>query len=426
MSRRFSCSAALSLVLAGCGLAPQAPSQLRPMEAPEALATGWVATPRATIAIPKPAFLRLERGADKQPNLIVSSFGVFGGDAVRRVRDLGAVLKGAKPPIETLTDDVVWPNEAAPAPADLAGPDAWIVSGGFLVPTKTGAISLVAPGKPARALTKSKGGWFYHRTLWRDMDGDGRADLLTARATKPVFGSSRGELLWLRRPAKATDPWQETVIGEGPDVHFQLADLDGDGREEILASEFFAKRFSIWWSEGNAWRSRVLDTSCGAAFDLELADLNGDGRRDVVLTNHEADDKAGAFAYEVPADWRVAPWPRHTLTSGIKTIQKGPGAGSPGAPLVLAGMGPGGKPLVLLAGDGSQRVHLLVPQSGARADWTYTREDVADLGCTVGQLATGDIDSDGRPEIFAPAYDRDKIHVFTLERGGAGFKRAKR
>jgi hypothetical protein len=37
--------------------------------------------------------------------------------------------------------------------------------------------------------------------VWIDMNADGRLDLLTSRATKPLFGSGSGELLWLEQPA---------------------------------------------------------------------------------------------------------------------------------------------------------------------------------------------------------------------------------
>jgi hypothetical protein len=383
--------------------------------------------PRTTLDINHPAFLHLEGVERGEPTLLVSSFGVFGGDAVRRVRGLNGLLSGRGLTTDVLTTQVVWPNEVKAVPQSVL-PGAYLVAGGFLVPGKTGALTMVQPNGTIRNLTapgvvtEKKGGWFYHRVMWRDMDGDGRLDILTARAHKPMIGPAQGELLWLKNDPSTRGFWKETVIAQGPDVHFRLADLDGDGREEILSSEFFAKRFSVQWQEGNTWRSRVIDNQCGSAFDLEVADLNGDGRRDVVLTNHESNANAGAFAYEVPQDWKTAQWPRHTLARGIQTRQKGPNQASPGAPIVIPAAQPGQKPVVLLAGDGSQRVHIVAPLSSDRNDWRYQLTDGADLGCTVGQLEAADLDGDGAYEVFAPAYDKHKIHVFTL-RGPAASNR---
>ena len=383
-------------------------------------AAPYQADKRAVIALNHPAFLHLEGESRGTPELIVSSFGVFGGDAVRRIRNLPGILKGEKPVVDVITDKVTWPNEAKRVPLSLGGPDTWLIAGGFLVPGKTGALTMVKAGGEPRTLTQSdpvserKGGWFYHRTYWRDMDGDGHLDILTARGKKAMTGGSFGELLWLKRPVQEGAPWQETVIGKGPDVHFRLADLDQDGKEEILAGEFFTKRFSVWWREGGTWKSRVIDNKCGSAFDLEVADLNGDGRRDVVLTNHENNANASVFAYEIPADWRTGLWPRHTLVSGIETRQGGMGPASPGAPVVVPGATRDGKALILVAGDGSQRVHLLSPSSSVKTEWRYQFTDLDDLKCTVGQLAAADLDGDGLIEVLAPAYDQHQIHVYTL------------
>ena len=57
------------------------------------------------------------------------------------------------------------------------------------------------------------------------MDGDGKLDIVAARATVPMTSGAKpeGELLWLKQPAiNATNgsPWVETVVVAGPDVDF--------------------------------------------------------------------------------------------------------------------------------------------------------------------------------------------------------------
>jgi len=39
-----------------------------------------------------------------------------------------------------------------------------------------------------------------HQATWADMNGDGRLDILTARASKPVVSSPRAEMVWLEQP----------------------------------------------------------------------------------------------------------------------------------------------------------------------------------------------------------------------------------
>lgn len=64
---------------------------------------------------------------------------------------------------------------------------------GFLVPFKDdGYIYLVdisgsTPQGPYKLTDHTEGKWFYHRVVWKDMDGDGDLDILTCRAREPVF-----------------------------------------------------------------------------------------------------------------------------------------------------------------------------------------------------------------------------------------------
>jgi len=69
-----------------------------------------------------------------------------------------------------------------------------IIPSGFLVPTKgDGALTIYdlndeEPYTGYTVTSDSEGEWFYHRAIWLDMDGDGRDDIVTCRAQKPIFG----------------------------------------------------------------------------------------------------------------------------------------------------------------------------------------------------------------------------------------------
>lgn len=390
---------------------------------------------------PAMTFLRPLRQGEREA-LIVCSFGMLGRDAVRVVPEPGARLSLLDRTVpELLTDEVVWPNEALPAPSGALDFEALTVAGGFLVPGKNpGAVVLLplprggGTGRmhPLRVTTE-RAGWFYHRAEWLDVNGDGRLDLLTARARKTVGRPGQGELLWLEQPepvsgsAKAVgQPWEEHVLLQGPDVHFRTADLDGDGRREILTTQFFSRRLGLHWFEpktGEAGAapqlaSRILDGRIGEAFDLEVTDLNADGKPDLLVTNHEPDEQAAVFAYEIPSDFRQAPWPRRTLLSGIQTRQRGINSASPGAATAFhpVARATREKPWILVSGDGSQRAHLLRPLSRSPEDWSYEESTLADTQSTVGTCAVGDTDGDGCAEVFVPAYNRDRIFVYTFAR----------
>lgn len=62
----------------------------------------------------------------------------------------------------------------------------------------------MTPEGKVQTITADKKGFFYHRVVLMDINGDGLPDVLTARATKPLIGSGYGEFLWLENPGEST------------------------------------------------------------------------------------------------------------------------------------------------------------------------------------------------------------------------------
>jgi hypothetical protein len=394
------------------------------------------------VQIRRPAFLSLHKNDAGKPELLVTSFQVFGRDRIFRIPNLNDNIdkpSALRPEIFVEHKSIVWPNEIEPVPDEVFGPNHWLVAGGFLVPGKDkGRISILNCGKSGqsarnhiglseescvihhqndiRHLTEERGGWWYHRVKWLDMDGDDDLDLLGARARKGMFGKDGAELFWLEND---NEDFKEHIIYEGgADVNFELADLNNNGQQEIIATEFFGRKLSLYYKEPGEknFKRRIIDSEIGSAFDLSLIDLNGDGRLNILVTNHEADEKAAVFAYEIPADPIHDEYKRHILMAGFKTLQPGIGSASPGKALAFHPM-PGsknGKPWIIVSGDGAQKAYLLTPFSDDINDWGYKSAEIYDAKCTVGQIAVGDVNGDGSMEIFIPAYDRDSVEIFRL------------
>ena len=365
------------------------------------------------------AFVRLVPGQDtRAQELIVSGFGVLGGDAVSRVSLNQANLEQvADLRLQTISNQVVWPNEVIPVPPEIFGSDYLAVATGFLIPGRSTGEVLIANIYSGEqfAITARKPGYFYHRVEWLDMNGDGRLDALTARAKKYFLGGGTGELVWFEQPEDdRRQPWTEHVIATGPDVHFIVADLSDDGQPEIIATEFFGRQLTVRWSEQDVWQTRVIDAMLGNAFDLVLTDLNLDGRKDIVVTNHESGNGGAVLAYEVPNDFKLDPWPRHTLLAGIEVVLSSFNAAAPGAPVVWT-PAEGGKPRVLVGGDGSGKLHMLVPVSRAAKDWRYREEVLLETNSTIGRIWLGELASNWLQHLFVPSYDESKIYVFRLD-----------
>lgn len=262
-----------------------------------------------------------------------------------------------------------------------------------------------------------------------DLTGDGRKSILTARAKlrKPkrnkhnlIEEDSRpknGQLVWLEMPEphhfdESTGtpleqdgttfdpfsarhlPWKERVLATGPDVMFNVVDMDAeDDTIEVIASQFFDKRVTLHSIKTGKKPyisfSRTIDDRCGAAFGGIVANLDGrqfDGSMNVVIdsgstvptlqpgdafshvlvTSHECDyaesedkesigsvtpnhhtteprhyerteslDGGSLFAYRVPEGkdaWKTESWLRTTVATGFKVKAQLWNVINPGAP----------------------------------------------------------------------------------------------
>jgi hypothetical protein len=134
-----------------------------------------------------------------------------------------------------------------------------------------------------------------------DVDGDGKADVISTSAHQ--FG------IWYHKQRGAAgggDPGFEKVdlfpklVSETHAAHFK--DIDGDGRPDLVTG----KR---WWSHGKAepgsdgpaavywfkntkgadgiahFKPMLIDDDCGIGTQFEVADVNGDGLPDVIVSN---------------------------------------------------------------------------------------------------------------------------------------------
>ncbi len=292
-----------------------------------------------------PAFLTLDNSQVDNPALLVSSFSVnlFSKDkhSVSRIADLPNVIKKTSlANIEALDNSLVWPNQTQAVSSDLFGNKSTVVANGFfdVIPFKhnsTGSLSLIPDAThQILKLTKDKKGYYYHKAQWVDLHGDGQFGFLTARTNSTPKKTKSAELVFINPTDKGADvfPWHEEVIYKGgPDVGFDVADLDHDGVYEIYASEFFKESLAVVHYSKGIWQQRVIDSTIGRVFDVEVTSLNGNGDKALLVTNHvNKTNKSAVFAYEIPNDIVQGTFIKHTLWSDIKTVKKGFGQASPG------------------------------------------------------------------------------------------------
>ncbi|KAB2897085.1 MAG: VCBS repeat-containing protein, partial [Kofleriaceae bacterium] len=361
---------------------------------------------RGVLELPwRPAFLHVDRYGDGEGLTISSFFNAYRNtqpgppfityarDRVARIPHLASVDPATfdAADLEELTDRdtdesapgrTVWPNEAVRAPRGVFPFEAVVVPQGFHPAAAPGRLTAVDVATGAEYVihqsTQAPGGFtnpfdptnrprFYHRVLFADMTGDGRADLVSARSgfrVGPFFYPPFAELVYFENPGDALDPatpWREVVLWGGPaagfmgpDIHLDMFDFERDGVPEIVATHFFSGgTIALYgapaggtWADVDVLASRlprvaVLSNDQGLPFDVQVADLDGDGRVDILASNHQPDGctpqtsspvPGRVFALEQPADSAIftSPWTTHVLLDDIRSNPTMPGAGAPG------------------------------------------------------------------------------------------------
>jgi hypothetical protein len=112
-----------------------------------------------------------------------------------------------------------------------------------------------------------------------DVDGDGRADVLTAEGwyAAPV---DRRVSPWLFHPQSwlASSP-----LGPQPAAQMYTDDVDGDGDLDVFTSSPHA--YGVWWWEhtsGASYVQHLVSEAFSESHALVVADIDGDGERDVI------------------------------------------------------------------------------------------------------------------------------------------------
>lgn len=122
---------------------------------------------------------------------------------------------------------------------------------------------------------------------WADLSGDGVEDVVVSE-----FGNLTGRLAWYERlPAGAR---RHVLAAQPGTIATVVRDVDGDGRADVLALTAQGDEgVSLFrrTADGGFARERLLrfPPSYGST-SMTLADVDGDGRDDIVYTNGDAGD----------------------------------------------------------------------------------------------------------------------------------------
>ncbi len=232
-----------------------------------------------------------------------------------------------------------------------------------------------------------------------DLNGDGRLDLVVGQ-----FGYAQGEIRWMEN--KGDWRFESHIVNrQSGTVHTPVADFNGDGRPD------FAALVSQEWEEvhlfvdGNGqglkdtlvWGSTNEDYGSSG---LAVADVNRDGRPDLIYTNGDGFD----YAVRGHRPWHGMQWLENTGQGTFRFHRVGnfPGAYAPCAADLN---GDGHTDLLAVSGfadwDDPQSVSMMAWLNDGREN--FTPMPIARHPIKLVTAAVGDLDGNGVPVIVTGA-----------------------
>jgi hypothetical protein len=172
-----------------------------------------------------------------------------------------------------------------------------------------------------------------------DLNGDGKPDLVIS---KSINGG--GADIYISKSRVGVISYEKPIqVRINGSVTFRIADIDGDGKEDIIALDSYSKQLTILRNKGEngtvSFDEPVIYLAPRWSYHFDIADIDGDGKPDIVSDSESS----------------VCLWKNLSEPQNLKFA----------LPVFLAGAGTRGN-IALADFDGDGKMEVVVPQTDTK------------------------------------------------------------
>ncbi len=246
-----------------------------------------------------------------------------------------------------------------------------------------------------------------------DINGDGKPDIVVLNAATSVISilrniSNLGSITTGSFLAKV-----DFSVGSGPEL-LEIADLDGDSKPDLIASNSFDDTFSVLQNISTSYEISSVSFLPKIDFPtgnfptgIAVGDLDGDGKKEIVISNYVIDNTFSIFR-NVIANGLIT---QNSFSTRVNFI-----TGNAPYGIELADVNGDGKLDIVDSNNSGSTITVFINQAVAGQLNASSFSSGIDFNgdSNLGLMAIADLTSDGKPEIaIAGTGTKNSVTVLT-------------